>query len=63
VRPCPDPGFAIGEVARQLGVHPETIKREIKRGNLRAVRVASRPRILQADLDAYLARHQSMGVA
>lgn len=63
VRPAPDVGFTVNEVATFLGVHRATILREVKRGNLRAVKVAARTRILQKDLDVYFDRKRKAIVA
>lgn len=40
--------------ATLLGVHPETIRREIARGNLKAFRVGQQLRILRSDLRGYM---------
>ncbi|MFN6549554.1 helix-turn-helix domain-containing protein [Mycolicibacterium septicum] len=42
-------------VAERLGVSDETIRQEIKRGNLPAIRVGRTYRVLQSDVDAYIA--------
>lgn len=43
------------EVARLLNIHPMTVYREIKRGKLKAYRVANDFRISKTDLEAYMA--------
>jgi excisionase family DNA binding protein len=60
--PSPAQGFTIDQVAASLGVHRATILREIKRGHLRAVKVATRTRILQRDLDAYFGHTHEAGL-
>jgi excisionase family DNA binding protein len=50
--------YSVREVAMQLGVHPETIRRLIHDGRLDAVRVG---RVLRVDgdaLEAFLARQR-----
>lgn len=42
-------------VAERLGVSDETIRQEIKRGNLPAIRVGRTYRVLRSDVDAYIA--------
>ena len=48
---------SVREVADQLGVHPETIRRLIHDGRLDAVRVGRVLRVHRAALDSFLA-HQ-----
>jgi excisionase family DNA binding protein len=55
----PDECIALSErdVARRLGVSHATIRRQIERGELRAVKVGKRTtRVLLDDLDEYLRR-------
>jgi excisionase family DNA binding protein len=50
--------YSVKEVAGQLGVHPETIRRLIHDGRLDAVRIG---RVLRVDgdaVDAFLARQR-----
>jgi excisionase family DNA binding protein len=47
---------SVREVADQLGVHPETIRRLIHDGRLDAVRVGRVLRVHRAALDSFLAR-------
>jgi excisionase family DNA binding protein len=48
----------VREVADQLGVHPETIRRLIHDGRLDAVRVGRVLRVHRAALDSFLARQR-----
>ncbi len=50
--------FSVRQVADQLGVHPETIRRLIHDGRLDAVRVGRVLRVQGHALDGYLARHR-----
>ena len=45
----------VPQQAKLFGVHDQTIYREIRRGHLRAVKVAGAWRIRPVDADAYLA--------
>ena len=49
---------SVREVADQLGVHPETIRRLIHDGRLDAVRVGRVLRVHRAALDGFLARQR-----
>ena len=49
---------SVREVADQLGVHPETIRRLIHDGRLDAVRVGRVLRVHRAALDSFLARQR-----
>lgn len=49
---------SVREVADQLGVHPETIRRLIHDGRLDAVRVGRVLRVYRAALDSFLARQR-----
>jgi excisionase family DNA binding protein len=54
-----DPGLvSVREVAEQLGVHPETIRRLIHDGRLDAVRVGRVLRVHREALDSFLARQR-----
>jgi excisionase family DNA binding protein len=46
--------LTIPEVAEQWHVHQNTVYREIKRGQLRAVKIAGAWRISREDFDAYM---------
>ena len=48
------PLYSVREVAEQLGVHPETIRRQIHEGRLEAVRVGRLLRIPKEALEALL---------
>jgi excisionase family DNA binding protein len=50
--------FSVRQVADQLGVHPETIRRLIHDGRLDAVRVGRVLRIDASALDGFLARQR-----
>jgi excisionase family DNA binding protein len=50
--------YSVREVANQLGVHPETIRRLIHDGRLDAVRVGRVLRVHGAALDGFLARQR-----
>jgi excisionase family DNA binding protein len=73
VRPAPGPArfvqvslaedhgdslYTVREVAQQLGVHPETIRRLIHDGRLEAVRVGRVLRVGGSSLDGFLARQR-----
>lgn len=49
---------SVRDVARRLGVHPETVRRLIHDGRLRAVRVGRVLRVDPSDLDGFLARQR-----
>ena len=49
---------SVREVAAELGVHPETIRRLIHDGRLDAVRVGRVLRVHRAALDGFLARQR-----
>lgn len=59
---APDPRsetlYSVREVAGQLGVHPETIRRLIHGGRLDAVRVGRVLRVHKAAVDGFLARQR-----
>ncbi len=46
--------LTVADVAEQLQVHPDTVRRHIKAGKLRSVHVGRNVRILKGDLDSYL---------
>ena len=48
--------LTLTEVAGRLGVSVETVRRLIKRGNLKAVKVGNQLRVREADLDDYIRR-------
>ena len=49
------PLLSLAEVARELDLNVETVRREIRRGNLVALRVGERQlRVARSDLLAYL---------
>ena len=50
--------YTVREVAGQLGVHPETIRRLIHDGRLDAVRVGRVLRVHGQAVDAFLARQR-----
>lgn len=43
------------EIAELLGVTDQTVRNEILRGNLPAIRVGTTYRVLRSDVDAYIA--------
>lgn len=49
---------SVREVARRLGVHPETIRRLIHDGRLEAVRVGRVLRVESSELESFLARQR-----
>jgi excisionase family DNA binding protein len=50
--------ISVRDVANQLGVHPETIRRLIHDGRLDAVRVGRVLRIHRAAVESFLARQR-----
>jgi excisionase family DNA binding protein len=52
------PLFSVREVADQLGVHPETIRRLIHDGRLEAVRIGRVLRVPGHAVDEFLARQR-----
>jgi excisionase family DNA binding protein len=50
--------ITIGEVADRLAVHPRTVRRRIKSGDLVAHRFGRSVRIAEVDLRAFLAAHR-----
>jgi excisionase family DNA binding protein len=46
--------LTVAEVAERLRVHPITVRRHIKDGRLRAVRVGRAVRVRESDLEAFL---------
>jgi len=56
VDPQPDSFSSVRQVAGQLGVHPETIRRLIHDGRLDAVRVGRVLRVHKKAVDRFLAR-------
>jgi excisionase family DNA binding protein len=58
VDPHPDSLYSVREVAVQLGVHPETIRRLIHDGRLDAVRVGRVLRVHKQAVDSFLARQR-----
>jgi excisionase family DNA binding protein len=56
--PPPETLYTVREVAGQLGVHPETIRRLIHDGRLDAVRVGRVLRVHKEAVDGFLARQR-----
>ena len=54
IEPSEDRLLTVNDVAERLQVHPITVRRHIKAGKLRAVRVGRSVRIREADLEEYL---------
>jgi excisionase family DNA binding protein len=50
--------YSTRELAKFLGVHPETIRREAARRRLRSVRVGSERRFPESAVKDYLARNE-----
>lgn len=50
--------YSVRQVADQLGVHPETVRRLIHDGRLDAVRIGRVLRIHASELDGFLARQR-----
>lgn len=50
--------YSVRQVADQLGVHPETVRRLIHDGRLEAVRIGRVLRIDASELDGFLARQR-----
>ena len=53
-------GMTIDEVARQLGVHRNTVQLWIKKRELRAIRLGRRWRVMPADLQTFLDKRANM---
>lgn len=54
--------LTISEAAKLLGVHPATVRREIKRGNLTCSRLGQDGRLIrfrESDLETYLSRNST----
>jgi excisionase family DNA binding protein len=49
---------SVREVARRLGVHPETIRRLIHDGRLEAVRIGRVLRVESSELESFLDRQR-----
>lgn len=58
IDPQPDTLYSVREVAGQLGVHPETIRRLIHDGRLDAVRVGRVLRVHRKAVDGFLVRQR-----
>ena len=56
--PQPDSLYSVREVAGQLGVHPETIRRLIHDGRLDAVRVGRVLRVHRNAVESFLLRQR-----
>jgi excisionase family DNA binding protein len=56
--PRPRALYSVREVAGQLGVHPETIRRLIHGGRLDAVRIGRVLRVHKEAVDGFLARQR-----
>jgi excisionase family DNA binding protein len=54
----PETLVSVREVAEQLGVHPETIRRLIHDGRMDAVRVGRVLRVHRAAVDSFLAQQR-----
>jgi len=54
--------LTVAEVARRLRVHEITVRRHIKAGTLRAVRVGRSIRVQEEDLERFLQPATSIGV-
>jgi excisionase family DNA binding protein len=50
--------YSVRQVADQLGVHPETVRRLIHDGRLDAVRIGRVLRIESSELDGFLSRQR-----
>lgn len=65
--PDPDSGETplrdVAAVARRLGVSVKTVRRMVARGDLAAVRVGRSLRIMDADLESYIAAQRSAPAA
>lgn len=53
--------MTIQEVAKRLRVHPDTVRRMIKDGELRATRVRLQYRIYRDSVEQYLHNHETEG--
>jgi excisionase family DNA binding protein len=55
----------VRDVARQLDVHANTVRRYVAEGRIKSYRLGNRGdfRFLQADIDAFIARCQTCEVA
>lgn len=59
--PRPQAALAVSlqEAAELIGVHVNTVRREINRGNLAAVRIGRVLRVRVAEIHAYLKRNET----
>jgi excisionase family DNA binding protein len=53
-----DKMLTVEEVANELRVHPETVRQWIRDGELIALDISKEYRILQSDLDAFIAKRR-----
>lgn len=57
VRPVPVVALSPTQAATATGLRPERIQAAIRDGSLRAVRVGTKTRLLQSDLERWLLSH------
>jgi excisionase family DNA binding protein len=50
--------LTVDQVAARWGVHPQTVWRELRRGNLRAIKVGRATRIRETEIQRYEHRNQ-----
>ena len=50
--------LSVAEIANQLHIHIETVRRWIKSGQLPAIEIGGRYRILKDDLQTFLNKHR-----
>ena len=55
-----DPLLKIEDVARELSVHPETVRVWIRKRELKAVALNRTYRIRRSDLDEFLREHETL---
>ena len=54
--------LSVAEAAQALNVSPRTVRRMIQGSELPAIKVRAQTRVLESDLDAYIAGQRRAGV-
>lgn len=56
----PEQWLTVDNIAKELGVHPETVRTWIRRRELKAVAIRRTYRIRQSDYDDFIRRHETL---